>query len=126
MPSTLVRLLTLNRDDGSMSPELSDSDRDRKRFRTAPNTPSRQMSIAGQVTKPRISPRGLAKKDYKALGNSFEGDDTVDADGNQIFEESELEDDEDDSTDDYEKSGPSADTTEKPVNVKMEVEQEGF
>ena len=87
-------------DDKSAS---SSSEQDKKRFRTAPATPNRQLFIAGQVTKPRVSPRGLPKKDYKALEDPFNGNGTLDADGNQIFDESTLEDEEDGSDDDYAK-----------------------
>ncbi len=122
--SPLLRPLTLYSDEEEMSSEVSDSDRGKKRFRTAPATPSRQMSIAGQITKPRVSPRGLAKKDYKAIENPFADGDTLDENGNQIFEESALEDEEDDSADDYEKGNGTASVTNKPVEVKMEVEQD--
>lgn len=64
-----------------------------KRFRTAPTTPSRQTSLVGQIIKPRVSPRNLAKKDYKAIEDPYSGSSAYDADGNEIFERSSGEED---------------------------------
>lgn len=111
-------LTNLSSDDETMSSGTDGGDK--KRYRTAPATPSRQMSIAGQITKPRISPRGLPKKDYNALENPYAGGEAVDANGHPIFEESELDDDEDDSNDDYEKGDEMVEAAEEPIAVKME------
>ena len=95
----------------------TDSDRDNKRYRTAPATPGRQMSISGQVTKPRVSPRGLVKKDYKMLEDPFVGKDATDGEGNLIFDESALENEDDDSSDEYEKKEKSEEVEVKAEDV---------
>ena len=72
-----------------MSSEASeDENATAKRSRPAPATPSHQTSIAGQLTKPRVSPRNLTKKDYKTIEDPFLGSDAYDADGNEVFEKS--------------------------------------
>ncbi len=82
----------MNRDDDTPATEGSEDEQpDSKRFRTAPTTPSRQTSIVGQTTKPRISPRNLAKKDYKTLEDPYINSEAYDADGNEVFEQSASE-----------------------------------
>ena len=93
----------LHRDDESMSSEVSEDEHRGKRFQTAPTTPARQMSIVGQITKPRVSPRNLAKKDYKAIEDPFVENGAHDADGNNIFERSGSDTEENASDDAYDK-----------------------
>ena len=94
----------LDRDDESMASGSSQDDHNDKRYRTAPTTPSRQTTIAGQITKPRVSPRNLAKKDYKALENPYAGNETYDADGNDIFESSASDANDDNGDGEYDRS----------------------
>lgn len=87
--------MNMDSDDDAPATETSEEEQgDSKRYRTAPATPSRQTSIVGQTTTPRVSPRKSAKKDYKALQNPYTDDEMLDSDGNPLFEKSSGEYDE--------------------------------
>ena len=81
--------MNMDSDDDALATETSEEEKDDgKRYRTAPATPSRQISVVGQTATPRVSPRKLAKKDYKTLQNPYTDDDMLDSDGNPLFEKS--------------------------------------
>ena len=79
--------------DNTTTSETSEDEGEQQRFCTAPDTPARQMTIVGKLTKPRASPRNLAKKDYAKIDDPFVGNGAQDGDGNQIFEKSSAESD---------------------------------
>lgn len=86
----------------------------------APKTPGaaakRQRTIGGRITKPRLSPRKSAKKDYKALDDPFvDMNGTVDGDGNKVFDT-----DKSDSEDTFASDAEFTNGGTQDANIKME------
>lgn len=98
MPCFYLDVVTLS--DPNSDHESINSDRNDEQAPTPPATddntstpaPSakRQKTLGGNITK-RVSPRGLAKKNYNAIENPFIGGDGTDGEGNRLFEKDESE-----------------------------------
>ena len=75
------------RNDDSM-----DNDEDIEQIATPPKTPMAESKISsGRVTKPRVSPRKRAKKDYLKLNNPFvQMEDLKDENGEDIFDHEDV------------------------------------
>ena len=71
----------------------ADNEADNETTTPAPSA-KRQKTIGGRITKARVSPRKISKKNYKALEDPFAAVDATDGEGEKVFgtEKSESED----------------------------------